>query len=437
MRKNKFISLLVVSLSFILPEVLLSKTPSAAESQAKKIDMIVKELTPSLISIRRDLHAHPELSGQEHRTSALVADYFKSLGLEVRTGIGGTGVLAVLRGGRPGPVVGFRGDMDALPITEETGLPFASKEKAILDGREVGVMHACGHDIHTTMLLGLATVLSRLRDDLPGTVLFIAQPAEEAGDGAQEMLKAGVFRDIKPQAMFAFHMDDTIPAGVISYTPGFAGANCDGFELVIHSQGCHGANPHLCVDPIVVGAQVVVVLQVMVGREIDVHRDTVITVGSFHAGSASNIIPQEAVLRATVRNYGEDQRQLLKQKVERLVGNLCEAAGARYDLNYYFGTLSLYNDPSLLQEILPAVEKTLGGKKFLVQYPPDMGGEDFSYFAREVPSVMIYLGVVPKDSGGTALHSPTFVADEEGIPLGVCCTNVIISGLGNVIISAF
>ncbi|MGB9004164.1 MAG: amidohydrolase [Candidatus Aminicenantales bacterium] len=419
MRKNKLLSLLVVSLSFILPEVLLSKTPSAAESQAKKIDLIVKELTPSLISIRRDLHAHPELSGQEHRTSALVAEYFKSLGLEVRTGIGGTGVLAVLRGGKPGPVVGFRGDMDALPITEETGLPFASKEKAILDGREVGVMHACGHDIHTTMLLGLATVLSRLRDDLPGTVLFIAQPAEEAGDGAQEMLKAGMFRDIKPQAMFAFHVDDTIPAGVISYTPGFAGANCDGFELVIHSQGCHGANPHLCVDPIVVGAQVVVALQVMVGREIDVHRDTVITVESFHAGSASNIIPQEAVLRATVRNYGEDQRQLLKQKVERLVGNLCEAAGARYYLNYYFRTLSLYNNPSHLQEILPAVEKTLGGKKFLVQHPLDMGGEDFSYFAREVPSVMIYLGVVPKDSGGTALHSPTFVADEESIPLGV------------------
>lgn len=316
--------------------------------------------------------------------------------------------------------MGFRGDMDALPITEETGLPFASKEKAILDGREVGVMHACGHDIHTTMLLGLATVLSRLGDDLPGTVLFIAQPAEEAGDGAQEMLKAGVFRDIKPKVMFAFHVDDTIPAGVISYTPGFAGANCDGFELVIRSQGCHGANPHLCVDPIVIGAQVVVALQVMVAREIDIHRDTVITVGSFHAGSASNVIPQEAVLRATVRNYGEDQRQLLREKVERLVGNLCQAAGARYDLNYYFGTLSLYNNPSLLQEILPAVEKTLGGKKFLVQYPPDMGGEDFSYFAREIPSVMLYLGVLPKGTTNTSpVHSPTFVADEAGIPLGV------------------
>jgi len=389
------------------------------EKIEKSIQAITDEIVSELIAIRRDIHAHPELSLQEKRTSGIVANYLQKLGLEVRTGIAETGVLAILRGAKPGPVVGMRADMDALPITEETGLPFASKEKAILDGKEVGIMHSCGHDIHTTVLLGVAHVLSRLKQELPGAVLFVAQPAEEMGDGANEMLKAGLFKDIRPEAMFAYHVDDTIKAGIIKYTPGYSGANCDGFHLIIKSEGCHGADPSLCVDPIVVGAQIVVALQVLVSREIDVHHDTVITIGSFHAGTASNIIPEQAELKATIRTYGEDQRKLVKEKVERLMTNICEAAGARFELDYYFGTPALYQNPELMKEVIPVVERVLGGEKYVLQDVPGMGGEDFSYFAREIPSVMLGLGIIPKDVDKTSVHSPTFVADEESIPVGV------------------
>jgi amidohydrolase len=392
---------------------------SALTPLDKRIQAITKEISPGLISIRRDIHAHPELAFQEKRTAAIVADHFQKLGLEVRAGIGGTGVLGVLRGGKPGPIVAMRGDMDALAITEETGLPFASKEKTVVEGRETGLMHACGHDVHTTILIGVAGVLSRLRKDLPGTLLFIAQPAEEMGDGANEMIKDGVFKDFKPEAAFAFHVDDEFKAGTVSYTPGFSGANCDGFKLVISSEGCHGASPQLCADPIVIGSQIVVALQVMVSREFDVHHNTVITVGSFHSGTAANIIPKRAELRATIRSYGEDQRELLKSKVTRLVTNICEAAGAAFSLDYTFGTPAHYNNPELMKEVLATAERILGGKEYLVETKPEMGGEDFSYFAKLLPAVMLDLGVVPKGVDKTAVHSPTFIVDEDSIPIGV------------------
>jgi amidohydrolase len=400
---------------------LLAAVPLAAKDKDKAADLdkVVAALAPDIVKIQENIHCHPELSMQETRTAALVAGHFKALGLEVRTGIGGTGVLGILRGGKPGPVVGMRGDMDALPITEETGLPYASTARGLRNGQESGVMHACGHDFHTAILLGVASVLAGLRADLPGTVLFIAQPGEEWGDGADGMIRDGVFRDVTPRAMFAFHVEDTIPAGVVKYSPGWAGANCDGFTLKVLSEGCHGAGPSACVDPIAVGAQVVVALQVMVAREVDVHDDTVVTVGSFHAGSASNIIPREAVLSATVRSYGDERRQELRQKIERTIAGVCGAAGAKYDLNYYFATPALYNDPALMAEILPTVEKVLGGKPFLVQDPPEMGGEDFSYFAKLVPSVMLDLGVMPPGKEGITVHSPSFVADQKAIPVGM------------------
>ncbi len=391
-----------------------------------RVGAIVTRITPSLIDIRRDIHCHPELSMEETRTAALVAAYFEKLGLEVRTGIGGTGVLGILRGGKPGAVVGMRGDMDALPIVEETNLSFASKEKGVRDGREVGIMHACGHDIHTTLLLGVAHVLSEFKRDLPGIVLFVAQPAEEHGDGANDLLKAGLFKDIKPEAMFAYHVDDRFKAGHIAFCPGDMTANVDGFDLTVESAGCHGASPWSCVDPIVVGAQIVTALQVMVAREIDVNHNAVITVGTFHAGTAPNIIPERAELKATVRNYGEDQRMLIKEKVERLVKNICEAAGAPYELDYQIGTPSVYNDPRLLREILPTVERVLGGKHFIREVLPEMGGEDFSYFSRQVPSVMLWLGVVPADVESTQVHSPTFIADEGSIPIGVKVMSAVI-----------
>lgn len=383
----------------------------------RRIASIVQEILPDLIAVRRDIHANPELSLQEARTAALVAERFKALGLEVRTGIGGHGVLGILRGGKPGPIVGMRGDMDALPITEETGLPFASKARGVRSGKEYGVMHACGHDLHTTVLLGVATVLSRFKKEIAGAVLFVAQPAEEYGGGAAAMLRDGVFKDIKPAAMFSLHVDDTAPAGVIKYVPGFAMANVDSASFSVLSEGCHGANPDICVDPIVVASQIVVALQVMISRQLDVHNDTVITVGSFHAGTASNIIPERADLRATIRTYGEAQRRLVREKIERTIANICAAAGARFTLDYEMGTPATYNDPGLIADAVSVAERILG-KANVIKDLPDMGGEDFSFFAREVPSAMLFVGVEPKGSTAT-VHSPYFVADEDGIGVGI------------------
>ena len=414
--------LIVLVVATALPAALHPVTPLE-----KRIQALTDKLTPELIAIREDIHSHPELGLPLPRTSAIVADYFRKLGLEVRTGYAEGGVLGILKGGKPGPVVAMRGDMDALPITEETDLPFASKDKTTLDGREVGVMHACGHDIHTTMLLGVAAVLTAMKADLPGTVVFVAQPGEECCDGAKLMIADGAFKDIVPQAFFAYHVDDTLKAGKIGYASGFMSANVDGFTLEIKSNGCHGASPELCVDPIVVGAQIVIALQVMVSREISVHDNTVITVGSFHAGSAPNIIPKSAKLEVTVRNYGEAQRKVLQDKITRLVSNICEAAGAPFDLAYQFGTASVYNDPALVLEALTTAERILGGKSALVEQKPEMGGEDFSYFGTIAPAVMFNLGVVPPDRDSTAVHSPTFVADEAAIPIGInLMANIIV-----------
>jgi amidohydrolase len=418
--KSRLTALAACALAVLVSASLLQAAAIPSAALEKRIKAATDKLAPELIAIREDIHGHPELGLQEIRTSAIVADYFRKLGLEVRTGYAVTGVLGILKGGKPGPVVAMRGDMDALPITEETNLPFASKDKVVVDGRETGVMHACGHDIHTAMLLGVAAALSAVRADLPGTVVFVAQPAEEIDNsGAPLMIADGAFKDIVPEAFFAYHVDEMLKAGKIGYTSGFKSANVDGFALKIKSAGCHGAYPYLCVDPIVVGAQIVTALQVMVSREISVNDNTVITVGYFHSGTAGNIIPDSADLRATVRNYGEGQRQVLKDKITRLVTNICEAAGAPFSLNYRFGAASVYNDPTLTGQALATAERVLGSKTALVEQKPEMGGEDFSAFGKIAPTVMLNLGVLPPDLDTTAGHSPTFMADEAAIPIGV------------------
>jgi len=419
--KSRAVAIAACILAVMISASTLQAASYPATALEKKIKVLSDKLTPELIDIRRDLHGHPELGLQEVRTSGIVVDYFRKLGLEVRTGYAKTGVLGILRGSKPGPVVAMRGDMDALPITEETGLPFASRVKAIVDGRETGLMHSCGHDIHTTILLGVAAVLSAVKADLPGTVVFVAQPAEELSGsvGARLMIEEGAFNDIVPAAFFAYHVAGNIKAGRIGYVPGFASANVDGFRLIIKSKGCHGSTPGLCVDPIVVGAQIVTALQVMVAREIDVQDHTVVTVGSFHAGTASNIIPGSAELRATVRTYGDGQRQILKEKITRLVTGICEAAGAPFDLSYEHGSPSMYSDPGLLAGALATAERVLGGKSAIVEEKPEMGGEDFSCFGKIAPALMLNLGVEPADGEETAVHSPTFVADEASIPIGV------------------
>jgi len=420
MKKNSRLAFLIF-LVLLVPQFDLCPQTQPLD---RKIEDVVRAIIPDMVALRREFHAHPELSLQETRTAALVADRFKTLGLEVRTGIGGTGVLAVLRGAKPGPVVGFRADMDALPVTEETGLAFASKARATRDGREVGVMHACGHDVHMTVLLGVATVLSRLKSDIAGTVLFVAQPAEEGGEGARLMLEDGLFKDIAPSAMFTFHTDDSAPAGVIKVVPGQAMANSDSFSLTIDSEGCHGATPHQCVDPIVVGAQVVLALQTIISRQIDVHNDTVITVGSFHAGSASNIVPQRAELRATVRTYGDDQRRAVREKIERTIAGVCQATGARYQLEYTQGIPSTFNDPDLTKRAAGIAARLLGQAN-VVPGMPRMVAEDFSYYGGNRPAVLLWLGALPEGSTAS-LHSPYFTIDEEAIPVGIRVMSAIL-----------
>jgi amidohydrolase len=415
-RHDRPLFILTAMLAVFPPGLTPRDRPAAGRLDAK-IDEIVRAVAPDIIALRRDIHAHPELSLQETRTAGLVAERFRALGLEVREGIGGTGVLGVLRGAKPGRVVAFRGDMDALPVAEETGLPYASKVRVVRDGRETGVMHACGHDVHTSVLVGVAAVLSRLRDEIAGTVLFIAQPAEEMGGGAEPMIRDGVFRDFAPDAVFAYHVDDRAPAGVVTTVPGFVTANADSFALTIFSEGCHGANPHLCVDPVVVGAQVVLTLQAMISRRVDVNKDTVITVGSFHAGTANNIVPQRADLRATVRTYGEEQRKAVREKIEQTIDGVCRAYGARYELGYSFGIPSGHNDPALTERAASAAARFLGGEN-VVQGPPGMVAEDFAYFGRLAPASLLWLGAQPR--GGTAtLHAPTFTCDEAAIPVGM------------------
>jgi amidohydrolase len=392
--------------------------PSDAAPQARpdpRVEQLLAGIQEELVVLRRDLHAHPELARKEVRTAGIVAGEFRKLGLEVRTGLAQTGVLGILRGARPGPVVAIRGDMDALPLTEETGLPFASTVKV----GNTGVMHACGHDIHTTVLIGVARVLAGMKADLAGSVMFIAQPAEEGVGGARQMIEDGVFRDLQPAAVFALHVDGRTPTGTVKFVPGFSSANSDGFRLRVLSEGGHGASPHLTVDPILVGAQVTLALQLQVARGLGVGRDTVITVGTFQAGTASNIIPREARLGATVRTYGEEQRKLLQERVTQTVKGICEAAGARYELAYSFGYPSLFNQPELTQEALEAARRVLGEANALLETERGMGAEDFSYFAKAAPGLMFRLGVQKPGGPPTLTHSPTFLADEACIPVGV------------------
>jgi amidohydrolase len=417
--KRRYLAVPILAISVIAAAAATLAATYPSTPLEKRIKALTEQLAPELIDIRRDIHCNPEIGNHLPRTAAIVAGHFRKLGLEVRTGYAESGVIGILKGGKPGPVVAMRGDMDALPITEETDVPFASKVTAVVDGRETGLMHACGHDIHTTLLMGVASVLAAVKADLPGTVVFIAQPGEECCDGARLMIADGAFKDIVPQAFFAYHVDDTLHAGRLGYASGFMSANVDGFSLEIRSEGCHGASPWSCVDPIVVGAEIVTALQVLVAREFSVHNNTVITVGSFHSGSAPNIIPRSARLEATVRNYGEDQRRVLQDKITRLVTHICEAAGAPFDLRYSYGTMSVYNDPALTAAALGTAGRVLGSTAALVEQKPEMGGEDFSAFGTIAPAVMFNLGVVPPGLESTAVHSPTFIADEAAIPIGV------------------
>jgi amidohydrolase len=399
--------------------------PARAEDLAAEIDRRAAAAEARVISLRRDFHQHPELSNREERTALKVAERLAELGLEVRRGIAKTGVVGVLRGGAPGPVVALRADMDALPITEDTGLPFASKVRATYLGREVGVMHACGHDAHTAIGLGAAEVLAGMRERLPGTVLFVFQPAEEGAPpgeqgGASLMLAEGVFAKEKPEAVFALHVGSDHAAGELAAVSGAAMASSDRLRIVVRGRGSHAAQPWRGIDPIPVAARIVLALEALPAREVALRLPSVVSIGAIHGGTRNNVLPDEVELLGTIRALDPEIRRQLHERVRRTVRGIADSAGATAELTLDDGNPMTWNDPELHERMLPTLARVAG--KGLVPGHPRTAAEDFAFFAEQVPSLYFFLGTRdPKVAvaDAAASHSPRFVVDERALVLGV------------------
>ncbi len=388
-----------------------------------RIDQEVQRVTPQILELRHRMHQNPELSNRETQTAEMVAAHLRSLGLEPRTGIAKTGVTALLEGGKPGPLIAVRADMDALPVTEETDLPFRSTKRDTFLGQEVGVAHACGHDIHTTALLGTASVLAAIRQELPGSVLFIFQPAEEGpppGEkgGANLMLEEGVFKDRKPAAAFALHAFPDLEVGQIGFNPGPTFAAVDQFRAKVRGKQTHGAYPHLGIDPIVMASQAVLALQTIRSRTLSPLEPSVVTVGIFRGGERFNIIPGEVALEGTVRTYSEAARDVVERRMREILDGVTKAGGGTFELAYQRNAPATVNDPALTQAVRPLLERILGaGNVKIVE--PTMGGEDFAYFANEVPGFYYRLGVLKPGTTSGGLHTPNFRADDSAVPVGI------------------
>jgi amidohydrolase len=399
--------------------------PAAATAQdlASDVERRTRAIESRVIETRRDLHQHPELGNREERTAFVVAERLSSLGLEVRTGIAKTGVVGVLRGAKPGPVVALRADMDALPVTEETGLPFASKVRAQYAGQEVGVMHACGHDAHTAILLGVAELLTSLRERLGATVLFVFQPAEEGpppGEegGAPLMLKEKVFADPKPEAIFALHTDSELAAGEVAVVAGPAMASSDRLRIVVRGRGTHASQPWRGVDPVAIAARIVLALEALPAREVDARKPSVVSIAAIHGGVRYNVIPDEVELLGTVRALDPEVQRALHERIERTATKLAEASGATASVEIDDRNPITLNDARLVERMRPTLARTAK----LVPALPRTGAEDFAWFAREVPGMYFWLGV--RDPGTPAAeaapnHSPRFLVDDGSLAVGV------------------
>jgi len=391
------------------------------------IDAAVDKIEPQTIAWRRDFHQHPELGNHEVRTAKIVAEHLRSLGLEVKEGVGKTGVVGVLHGALPGPVIGLRADMDALPIVERTPVPFASTVRSTYNGQEVGVMHACGHDAHVAILMSTATVLAGMKDHLKGTVKFIFQPAEEGPPNGEEggadlMIKEGVLENPKVDVLFGLHMAAAVESGKIRYRPEGEMAASDWFTIKVHGKGSHGSQPWAGVDPVVVAAQIIEGLQTIVSRQTELTKDAaVISVCVIQGGVRSNIIPEEVQLTGTIRTLDTAMQRDIHERMRRTVTKIAESAGATAEISIDKKTLITYNDPALVQKTLPSLQKAAGAGN--VQLMDAMtGSEDFSFFAAKVPAFFFFLGgMKPGQDPHTSFphHTADFYIDESGFKLGV------------------
>jgi len=398
-----------------------AQTAPTANPLAADVDRLATEINPQVVAWRRDFHKNPELGNSEVRTAKVIADELRKLGYEVTTGVAGTGVVGVLKGGRPGPVVALRSDMDALPVTEQVDLPFKSTAKAPWNGQEVGVMHACGHDNHMAILLGAAATFARVRDRIPGTIKLIFQPAEEGPGGAEPMIKAGVMENPKVDAIFGLHVFP-FSAGTIVYRSGPLMASADSFVIKVKGRQTHGAVPWGGVDPIVTGSQIVLALQTIVSRTVNItEAPAVVTVGRFTGGNRSNIVPEEIELEGTVRAFDEGVRKNIHDRIRSIASNIAESAGATATVEFGLGYPVTRNDPALTERMVPTLRRAAGADN--VRVGPLTGtAEDFSYFQQQVPGLFVFLGVTPRDQDFTKSpqnHSPLFFADESALPVGV------------------
>src|SRR6185503_7305143 len=409
-----------------LPLLLSGPTLAAPQSLSADVDRLVAAVEPELIQWRRHLHENPELSNRETETAKYVVERLKSFGLVPKSGIAKTGVVAVLTGGRPGPVVALRADMDGLPVREETGLPFASKASGEYEGNKVGVMHACGHDTHVAMLLAVAKVLTQMKDRLPGTVKFVFQPAEEGAPpaegtaGAELMVNEGVMQNPKVDAIFGLHVFANVPTGTISYRSGPFMAAADRFDITITGKQTHGSSPWKGVDPIVVGAQIVSSLQTIVSRNVDITSlPAVVTVGQFQSGIRNNIIPDTARLVGTIRTFDPLVQEDIHVRVKRIAEGIASGAGAKVDVIIRKGPPVTANDPALTAKMLPTLERIAPGKVKVSEFIT--GAEDFTFFQKQAPGLFFFLGITPPDQVGKAPanHSPLFIVDEKALPTGV------------------
>jgi amidohydrolase len=387
----------------------------------QRIDEETERVAPQLIELRHQIHQNPELGNREVKTAELVAAHLRKLGLTVKTGVAKTGVTAVLQGGKPGPRIAVRADMDALPVTEATDLPFRSTKRDTFLGQEVGVAHACGHDVHTTALLGVASVLTAVKDDLPGSIEFIFQPAEEGpppGEraGAELMLAEGAFAT-KPQAVFALHSFPDLQVGQVGFNPGPTMAAVDQFLITIQGKQSHGAYPNLGIDPVVIAAQAILALQTIRSRNLSPFAPSVLTVGIVRGGERFNIIPGEVHLEGTVRTYQAEVRSEVERRMREILDGITKAGGGSFTMEYKKNAPATINDPALTARMRPLLERTLGAAN-VKDVEPSMAGEDFAYFANEVPGFFFRLGVVKPGTTSGGLHTPTFRADDSAVPAG-------------------
>jgi amidohydrolase len=411
----------------LLATALFLSTQMIAQDLPKNFDALLKEVEPQLISWRQHFHEFPELSNREFKTGAYIADYLKSIGLEVNYPVAKTGVVAILKGGKPGPVVGLRADIDALPIVERAPIAFASKVKSEYNGQSVGVMHACGHDAHTAILMATAKMLKQMQKELPGTVVFLFQPAEEGSPNGEEggaplMIKEGVMDKPKIDKIFGLHMAAQLPVGTLGFKSGAAQASSDLFKIIVNGKGSHGAMPWGSIDPIVVSAEIIEALQHIVSRESDLTKaPLVISIGSLHSGVRANIIPETAEMLGTIRSLDATMRKETHEKMRRVVQHIAQSAGATATIEINTQTMINYNDPTLAKKSLSALNKAAGADN-VMESRWTTAAEDFSFYGDKAPSFFFSLGGMQKGKNPTEVgghHTPDFYLEESGFILGV------------------